>query len=71
MAPHPCLRSELEGELILDVERLGARRLVVGVERDLLDLGFGLAQQRIAMGFQGLAPLIDEDRGLKLHVALL
>ena len=52
MASHPCLRSELEVELILDVERLGARRLVVGVERDLLDLGFGLAQQRIAMGFR-------------------
>ena len=40
----PRLRGELESELILDVERLGAGRLVVGVERDLLDLGLCLAQ---------------------------
>ena len=71
LASHPCLRGELEGELILDVERLGAGRLVVGVERDLLNLGLGFAQQRIAMGLQRLAPLVDEDRGLELHVALL
>jgi hypothetical protein len=55
---------------VLDVERLGAGRLVVRIERDLLDLGFRLAQQRIAMRLQRLSPLIDLDRGLKLHVAL-
>src|SRR6476659_4297982 len=62
--------GELEGELVLDVERLGAGRLVARIQRDLLDLGLRLAQQRVAMGFQRLAPLIDQDRRLKLHVAL-
>src|SRR6478609_5759443 len=64
------LGGELEGDLVLDLERLGAGRLIVRIQRDLLDLGLRLAQQRVAMGFQRLAPLIDQDRRLKLNVAL-
>src|SRR5262249_9153704 len=55
---------------ILDVEGLGAGRLAVLVERDLLDAGLGLAQQPVAMDLEGLAALVDEDRILELHVAL-
>ena len=40
----PLFARRAGRRLILDVERLGAGRLVVGVERDLLDLGLCLAQ---------------------------
>ena len=55
----------------VDVEGLGAGRLTVLTERDLLDTGFGLTQEPVAMGLQRFAPLIDEDRSLKLHIAFL
>src|SRR5262245_47078442 len=71
LASPACHRGELESELVLDVERLGAGRLVIRIERDLLDLSLSFPQQRVAMGFQRLAPLIDQDRGLELHVAFL
>jgi hypothetical protein len=57
--------------LVVDVERLGAGRLAVLIERDLLDARLGLAQQRVTMGLQRLAPLVDEDRCFQLDIALL
>src|SRR5690349_7098787 len=73
-----CGRAQAQGDdargstvSVFDVEGLGAGRLTVLIERDLLDTGFGLTQEPIAMGLQRLAPLIDEDGSLKLHIAFL
>ncbi len=43
-APSRQPRQAGKSRLVLDVERLGASRLIFGVERDLLDLGLCLAQ---------------------------
>src|SRR5262245_7931182 len=56
---------------LLDVERLGSGRLASGVERDLLDPRLGLPQQLLAAALECLAALIDGDRFLERHLALL
>src|SRR5207244_12321675 len=54
-----------------DVERLGAGRLTRAVERDLLDAGFGLAQQLLAAALERFAALVDRHRFLERDVAPL
>src|SRR5262245_66495835 len=54
-----------------DVERLGAGRLAGGIEPDLLDPSLGLAQQLLAAALERLAALVDGDRFLERHLALL
>src|SRR5262245_56481322 len=54
-----------------DVERLGAGRLAGGIEPDLLDPSLGLAQQLLAAALECLAALVDGDRLLERHLALL
>src|SRR5262249_52961224 len=44
------------------VERFGAARFAVAAEADLLDPGFGLAEQPLAMLLQVFAALVDRDR---------
>src|SRR6476646_2089899 len=55
----------------LHVERLRPRDLAIGPGGDLVDAGFGLPQQLLAAPLQGLAALIDGDRFLQRHLALL
>src|SRR5262245_11889937 len=56
---------------LLDVERLGSGGLAGGVERDLPDPRLRLPQQLLAAAFERLAALIDGDRFLERHLALL
>ena len=55
----------------VDVERLGSGRLAAGIERDLLDPGFGLAQQLLAAALEVFAALIDGNRFLKRNFPFL
>src|SRR5712691_10886727 len=57
--------------VLFDVERLGSGRLARGIEGDLLDPGLGLAQQFHAATLERLAALVDRDRLLERHLALL
>src|SRR5262245_8858703 len=54
-----------------NVERLGAGRLAGGIEPDLLHPSLGLAQQLLATALERLAALVDGDRLLERHLALL
>src|SRR5262245_41884575 len=54
-----------------DVERFGSGRLAGGIERDLLHPRLGLPQQLLAAALERLAPLVDGDRLLERHLALL
>src|SRR5262245_59222067 len=54
-----------------DVERLGTGRLAGGIEPDLLHSSLGLAQQLLAAALERLAALVDGDRLLERHLALL
>src|SRR5215467_10471546 len=56
---------------LFDVERLGSGRLAGGIERDLLHARLGLPQQLLAAALERLAALIDRDRLLERHLALL
>src|SRR5580700_7239574 len=55
---------------LFDVERLGAGRLALRIERDFFDARLGLAQQILAAAFERLAALVDGDRFLERHLAL-
>src|SRR5206468_4257562 len=55
----------------LHVERLGPGDLAVGIGGNLVDAGLGLAQQFLAAALQRLAALIDRDRFLERHLAVL
>src|SRR5205823_14795681 len=52
-------KSQGSGNGSADVERLGAGRLAGAVERDLLDPGFGLAQQLLATPLERFSALVD------------
>src|ERR1700676_4489912 len=73
----PCVAGERRGSgprrpgRSLNVERLGAGDLAIGVGGDLVDPRLGLAQQFLAAPLQGLATLIDGDRFLQRHLAVL
>src|SRR5262245_20636983 len=54
-----------------NVERLGAGRLAGGIEPDLLHPSLGLAQQLLAAELERLAALVDGNRFLERHLALL
>src|SRR5262245_423597 len=54
-----------------NVERLGAGRLASSIEPDLLHPSLGLAQQLLAAALERLAALVDGDRLLERHLALL
>src|SRR6516225_8752381 len=56
---------------LLHVERLGAGRPSRRIERDLLDARLGQAQQFLAAALQRLPALIDGNRFLERHLALL
>src|SRR5258708_20473056 len=53
------------------IQRLGAFRLAAGVEGDLLDPRLGLAQYLLAAALERFAALVDRDRLLERHLALL
>src|SRR2546422_2506207 len=55
----------------LHVERLGPGDLAVGIGGNLVDAGLGLPQQFLAAALQRLATLIDRDRFLERHLAVL
>src|SRR3954469_1752394 len=67
----PLLRARAGLALLLRVERRRPGRLAVRTDGDLLDAGLGALQQRLAVLLQGLAALVDRDRVLEGHVALL
>src|SRR5262245_6596483 len=69
-APAPSAALSIDTGSVLGLHGFGAGGPAVLVERDFLDPRLGSAQQRVAMGLERLAPLVDEDRGLKLDVAL-
>src|SRR5215470_16371902 len=54
-----------------NVERFGAGRLAGGIEPDLLHPSLGLAQQLLATALERLAALVDGNRLLERHLALL
>src|SRR5208282_1436309 len=54
----------------LDVERLGADRLALRIQRDLRDARLGLPQQILTTVLERLAALVDGDRFLERHLAL-
>src|SRR5882757_2651159 len=56
---------------LLHIERLGPGDLAAGVGGDLVDAGLGLAQQFLAAPLQGFAALVDRNRFLKRHLAVL
>src|SRR6478672_10882589 len=71
-------RGYLAGGWLLARSRPGAVQerprpgdLAIGSGGDLVDAGFGLPQQLLAAPLQGLAALIDGDRFLQRHLALL
>src|SRR6266851_5176292 len=64
-------RRTQAGSALFDVERLGSGRLARGIEGDLLDPGLGLAQQLDAAALERFAALVDRDRLLERHLALL
>src|SRR6185295_9899181 len=55
----------------LHVERLGSGDLAVGIGGNLVDAGLGLPQKFFAAALQRLAALVDRDRFLERHVAVL
>src|SRR4051812_5599196 len=67
----PLLRAGARRALLLRVERRRAGRLAVRADRDLLDAGLGALQERLAVLLQELAALVDGNRVLEGHVALL
>src|SRR5689334_18116183 len=64
-------RPRQSAAALLDVERFGARDFARAVGRDLLDPRLGLPQEFLAAPLQGLAPLIDGNRFLQGHLAVL
>src|SRR5438067_643607 len=54
-----------------DVQRFGARGFPGRIESDLLDPRLGLAQQFLAAALECFAALVDRDRLLEWHLALL
>src|SRR5436190_23575534 len=58
-------------EMLFHVERLGAGRLARGIERDLLDPGLGEPQQFLAAALERFPALVDGNRFLQRHLALL
>src|ERR1700729_1748857 len=58
-------RGSAAGGRLFDVQRLGAGRLALRIERDFFHAGFGLAQQILAAAFERLAALVDGDRFLE------
>src|SRR6201995_3430997 len=56
---------------LLHVQRRDTGGLAAGVGGDLLDPGLGLAQQFLAAALQRLAALVDRDRFLQRHLAVL
>src|SRR5262245_37289745 len=71
MADAPPGRCRSGGAGSGDVERLGAGRLAGGIEPDLLHPSLGLAQQLLAAALERLAALVDGNRLLERHLALL
>src|SRR5215471_4287821 len=59
------------GARSVNVERLGAGRLAGGIEPDLFHPSLGLLEQLLAAALERLAALIDRDRLLERHLALL
>src|SRR5438132_3734324 len=55
----------------LHVERLGSGDLAIGIGGNLVDAGLGLPQKFFAAALQRLAALIDRDRFLQRHLAVL
>src|SRR2546430_1138659 len=53
------------------IQGFGAGRLAAGIERDLLDPRLGRAQQFLAAALERLAALVDRDRLLERHLAVL
>src|SRR5687767_2638963 len=51
------------------IERRAARRLALGIERDLLHLRLDAPEKLLAMGAQRLATLIQRDGRLQLDIA--
>src|SRR5580693_4859131 len=57
--------------LLPHIQRLGAGRLAPGIKRDLLHPRLGRAQQFLAAALERLAALVDRDRLLERHLAVL
>src|SRR3954464_4829753 len=55
---------------LLHIQRLGADRLAGGIERDLLDARFRLAQQFLTAALKRLPALVDCYRFFQWHFAL-
>src|SRR6185312_8650641 len=73
-APMPRSRIKLLGRgnaSSLNVERLGAGGLAVGIGGDLVNPCLRLPQQLLASSFQRLAAFVDRDRFLERYLALL
>src|SRR6185312_6914943 len=62
---------DIPGPESLHVKRFGSGDLAVGIGGNLVDAGLGLPQQFFAAALQRLAALIDRDRFLKRHLAVL
>src|SRR5262249_23274492 len=55
--------------LLLNVERLGAGHLAIGVGGDLVDAGLSLPQQFLAALLQRFTALVDRHRFLERYLA--